>query len=102
MIWLLGAIVVGAVIVYLLLRPSPPPPPPLPDFGGPRGGGSISSRTYTGPGFSVRTYSSQDESWRLQEDNSSPGHAPGPPPTEKGLYDGQCVKVPSVPKPKVA
>jgi hypothetical protein len=45
-------------------------------------------------GYSVWSY--QSASWSLQEDRSAPGHLPGQPPVEAGLFDGYCVRVTSV------
>ncbi len=38
--------------------------------------------------------------WKLLEDRSAPGFAPGPQPTEPGQFDGYCVRVISVRSPK--
>jgi hypothetical protein len=38
--------------------------------------------------------------WNLTEDRSAAGCAPGSPPTEPGLFDGYCVRVTSIQRPR--
>lgn len=54
-----------------------------------------SSHVSTRTGYSIWCY--EGESWTLKEDKSAPGYVRGQVPRERGLCEGYCVKVPSVP-----
>jgi hypothetical protein len=57
--------------------------------------GTSSSQTVSNAGCSV--WSFQGGRWVLSEDRSAPGFVPGAPPTRPGEFDGDSVRVPSVP-----
>ena len=89
--WLIGLIGVGAAILLVLVLWSL--------F---QRAGRLSSPVNTGKpskaGFSV--WSFQGASWSLHEDRSAPGHVPGRPPAEAGLFEGYCIRVTSVRSPE--
>jgi hypothetical protein len=86
--WLIGVIGVGAALLLALVlwrlfqRPV--------RFASPL----LTSRKRSETGYSVWSY--EDANWSLQEDKSAPGHVPGQPPAQAGLFDGYCVRVTSV------
>jgi hypothetical protein len=88
--WLIGLIGVGAAILLALLlwwlfqRSRPPF---LTSPGSPNQAG-----------YSI--WSFQGGRWSLQEDRSASGYVPGPPPTEAGQFDGDCMRVTSVRNPE--
>jgi hypothetical protein len=38
--------------------------------------------------------------WVMTADRSKPGYVPGPPPVQRGQFEGQSVRVLSVPRPQ--
>jgi hypothetical protein len=60
----------------------------------------MSSRAFTSKaaarfGYSIWRYG--NKAWKMTEDFSAPGCTPGPAPTGKARFEGQCVRVISVP-----
>jgi hypothetical protein len=88
-IWLLGLLGVAVAMALAVWLGS----------SAPEGGGKPPTHTSHArdrSGYSI--YCFEKGSWSLQEDRSAPGFVAGGPPAEAGQFEGDCVKVQSVPK----
>lgn len=94
MVWLLGAL---GFCLTMILRVAPPPEGP-PIKGG-WGVGAVSSQGSSGSGSGQSVFTYQEGKWFLLEADCPEGFVPGSPPTEKGLFEGHCVKVANVRSP---
>jgi hypothetical protein len=62
-----------------------------------RKGYQLTSREMGKTGYSIWRYSNR--AWQMTEDYSAAGYVPGPAPTGKARYEGQCMRVISVKRP---